>query len=94
VKRIRPALAALCAIVAIGVALGGCTSRTHYPINPPLAKQDPAYGYRLENVANDPDNTGEVLVVLLFSGGGTRAAALAYGALDALRDTKDTVAGK
>jgi NTE family protein len=85
---------ALCAIVAVLIALAGCASRAHYPINPPLAKHDPGYGYRLENLRTAPDNSGEVLVVLLFSGGGTRASALAYGALEALRDTKVVVGGK
>ena len=41
-----------------------------------------------------PDQSADVLVVLLISGGGTRAAALAYGALEALRDTRVMVAGK
>jgi NTE family protein len=76
------------------LVLAGCASRAHYPINPPLEHYDPKYGFRLENVATDPDNAREMLVVLLFSGGGTRAAALAYGALEALRDTDVYVGGK
>ena len=79
--------------VAAVLALAGCASRAHYPINSPLERHDPRYGFRLENVATDPDNARDMLVVLLFSGGGTRAAALAYGALEALRDTDVYVGG-
>src|SRR5262245_47650267 len=78
--------------LGFALVLYGCAS--HYPVNPPLAHHHPSYGFCLENVAHDPDNSRELLLVLLFSGGGTRAAALAYGTLEALRDTTVTTDGK
>ena len=72
----------------------GCERVAHYPINPPLASHAPDYGHRFENSRVQPGESADVLVVLLISGGGTRAAALAYGALEALRDTRVVVAGK
>jgi len=74
--------------------LAGCTDQTHYPINPRLEHYDPKGGYRIENVAADNGNSHVMLVVLMISGGGTRAAALAYGALEALRDSNVVVAGR
>jgi NTE family protein len=64
--------------------LGGCATR---PINPPITQADPSKGYRFETrqaLAKDKDN----LVILAFSGGGTRAAAFSYGVLEFLRKTE------
>ncbi|MCC7280354.1 MAG: patatin-like phospholipase family protein, partial [Chromatiaceae bacterium] len=64
--------------------LGGCATR---PINPPISQVDPSAGYRFETrLARDrnPEN----LVILAFSGGGTRAAAFSYGVLEYLRRTE------
>ena len=92
-SRLRAAaLAAVAAFAAL--ALGACGNDAHYPINPPLAQYDPLGGYRLENIAHDHGNSRELVVVLMISGGGTRAAALAYGALEALRDSRVIVARK
>lgn len=71
------------AMFALGalLLLGGCATR---PINPPITEMDRTTGYRyLTRQAHfkDPQN----LVVLAFSGGGTRAAAFSYGVLEALR---------
>ncbi len=79
-------------IVACAVALAGCEAA--HPVNVPIASQDPAKGYRLERVKADPDNPGDVLVILTLSGGGTRAAALAYGTMEALRDVKLRMGGR
>jgi len=65
------------------VLLCGCATR---PINPPITQTDPTTGYRFESrigKAKDQDN----LVILAFSGGGTRAAAFSYGVLEFLRKT-------
>ena len=74
----------LCLLLVLALA-GGCA---HYPLNAPLAAGAPQAGYRFPPI--DParaDPRDELFVCLSFSGGGTRAAALAYGALVSLRKT-------
>ena len=64
--------------------LGGCATR---PINAPIAQTDPSAGYRFETrLARDRNKDN--LVILAFSGGGTRAAAFSYGVLEFLRRTE------
>ena len=72
------------AAVAIVLALGACATR---PINPPLAHFDPQSGYRWANRPDLPRNDRETLLILAFSGGGTRAAAFSFGVLEELRRT-------
>jgi predicted acylesterase/phospholipase RssA len=62
--------------------LSGCA---HYPINAKLDAHNEDVGYRFKNL-NSSDNTDSLFVILTFSGGGTRAAALSYGVLETLRD--------
>ncbi|WP_186764433.1 patatin-like phospholipase family protein [Pistricoccus aurantiacus] len=62
-------------------------SCAHYPDNAPLEHYDPTTGYRLETLPSE-DNSGSLLLALSFSGGGTRAAALAYGTLERLARTE------
>jgi len=79
-------------ILAGAIVLVGCDARR--PANAPIATQDLTKGYRLQRVKADPDNPGDVLVILTLSGGGTRAAALAYGTMEALRDVKLRIGGR
>ena len=62
------------------------TSCATYPVNPPLFQYNPQSGYRFENL-NAPGNSDSLFVILTFSGGGTRAAALSYGVMEKLRKT-------
>ncbi|HEX9179828.1 MAG TPA: patatin-like phospholipase family protein, partial [Burkholderiales bacterium] len=74
---LRRALALLLALLA------GCASTAHYPLNP--ARPVPlGAGYRLGSVPPG-ENSDSLAVILTFSGGGARAAALAYGVLEELR---------
>src|SRR6478752_6478540 len=82
----------LAPILACAIALAGCDAQ--HPPNAPIATQDLTKGYRLQRVKADPDNPGDVLVILTLSGGGTRAAALAYGTMEALRDVKLKMGGR
>src|SRR5215475_4737879 len=72
--------------MVIVLLLAGCATR---PVNPPITQADPNKGYRYVTRAEHlPKN--DSLVILAFSGGGTRAAAFSYGALEALRDMEVT----
>jgi NTE family protein len=77
-------LTARLALLGCLLLVASCASRT--PGNPPLVKYTPEAGYRFERLERG-DNSDELFVIVTFSGGGTRAAALAYGVLEALRDT-------
>lgn len=74
--------------------LAGCASApVEYESNVPLEKTDPAGGYRLRNL--QPDPSGDSLFInMTFSGGGSRAAALAYGVMRELHRTKFFWEGK
>ena len=77
--------AVLFAIAFVALFVAGCA---HYPVNARLGDAGAAAPYRFPAMVLDrPDPADELFVCLSFSGGGTRAAALAYGALVALRDT-------
>lgn len=76
----RPLLLSLLALLLM---LAGCATR---PVNPPITQADPNAGYAYQTRQQHfNDWSGENLVVLAFSGGGTRAAAFSYGVLEFLR---------
>jgi len=74
-------------LVVLGalIGLGGCATR---PVNPRIPEYVPDSGYqyqtRIHHAPKDPQN----LVILAFSGGGTRAAAFSYGVLEVMRKTE------
>jgi len=77
-------------IIAVLVAcvVAGCATR---PINQPIDRVVPDLGYRGNVVVpKRANNDPSALFVLSFSGGGTRAAALSYGALEELRRVEYT----
>ncbi len=70
--------------VACGLLLAaGCA---HYPVNARLIQSNPNTGYHYRNLTKGT-NTDSLLVILAFSGGGHRAAALSYGVLEELART-------
>ncbi len=79
----------VCAMIFV-VSAVGCA---HYPVNQSINQYDPQVGYRGRNVI-DPANEDQLLVLLSFSGGGTRAAAFSYGVLETFRDTPVTIGGR
>ena len=77
-------------LFVLAFLLHGCAS---YPHNPKLDHYDLGKGYRY-NQLNDQKNSESLFVILTFSGGGTRAAALSYGVLEKLRNTPIVWKGK
>jgi len=65
-----------------------------YPVNPPLAQINHDTGYEYKNVVQQSEESSEVLVLLAFSGGGTRAASFSYGVLKELAETRINVKGR
>ena len=89
-RRRAPRLAVRLAAALATLPLAGCVSLSG--ANTRLEQYDPAHGYRMVggDYHRDP---GRSIVYLAFSGGGTRAAAFAYGVLEELRDTPISVDG-
>ena len=75
------------------IAASFTASCAHFHVNPPLESYNPDIGYRLKNKFS-PEKSDELLLILSFSGGGTRAAAFSYGVLEALADTEISINGE
>lgn len=75
--------------LVMAALVAGCA---HYPENVRLDRYSAEEGYRYANLGSE-DNAGDLLVVATFSGGGTRAASLAYGVLEQLANTEIVVRG-
>jgi NTE family protein len=68
-------------LLAAAFCAAGCA---HYPENPSLATINTNAGYRYSVVREEPA-ADKPFVLLSFSGGGTRAAAFAFGLMEELR---------
>jgi len=81
-------------LLGVMSAVVGCEYVRPIP-NVPLEKWDPTGGYRFTNVAPpEADNSDSLLFVAAFSGGGTRASTLAFGALRELANQQIVWEGK
>jgi NTE family protein len=67
------------------LALSACAA--HYPLNKPIAQYSQQRADRARTL-RPAGSSDRLFVVLTFSGGGTRAAAFAYGVLEELRATE------
>jgi len=91
-ERFRPACAYLLLLVMSVVV--GCEYVRPIP-NVPLEKWEPTGGYRFTNVAPpETENSDSLLFIAAFSGGGTRASTLAFGALRELANQQIVWEGK
>jgi len=75
--------------LALATFCGCAQHRLNQPL-PPAVATNSAYYFHTRVLTNNSD---DLMVVLAFSGGGTRAASLSFGVLEELRDTKYSVAG-
>jgi NTE family protein len=96
-RRLLPCTACLSGLLAALAAalMTGCTAIA--PVNQPIAQVAPNTGYRVGRLLKRTavrNNDPRTLIVLAFSGGGTRAAALSYGVLEELHRTQVTVDGR
>ena len=88
----KPASARLFAVLVFMALTSGCT--TYGKIgNLSKSQRSEAIDYSISLAANSATSR-EVTLVVAFSGGGTRAAALAYGVLQALRDVEIIIDGQ
>ena len=90
----RGRLFGLFALLVLWAMFQGCGYVRPIP-NVPLNKWDPTAGYRFRNLTPpDTNNTDGLLIFAAFSGGGTRASTLAFGALRELALHQITWEGK
>lgn len=79
------------AALALALTLAFATSAcAHFPVNPPLERWAPSSPV----LASDTGRRDDMLILLAFSGGGTRAAAFSYGVLEELRDMELEIGGR
>jgi NTE family protein len=73
-------------IAALALVFAAIGCGTYFPVNQPMRIWDSERGYRAD-VHERPQASDELVLLLAFSGGGTRAAAFAYGVLEELAVT-------
>jgi NTE family protein len=74
-----PRTAYLASIASVGLMVAACATTFNEPLNTPVTSNE-----AILPLATPPDVSGDTVVALAFSGGGTRAAAFAYGAMRGL----------
>ena len=74
----------------LAVQIAACA---HYPVNEQSQTFDPESGYQFDALPQDPGNSDDLFICLMFSGGGTRAATLSYGIMQELKNTRIKVKG-
>lgn len=79
--------------LALSLALAGCASVHNVPLNKPSANPFAGSLIQAAQAAERKGDTGGTVVGLAFSGGGTRAAAFAYGVLKQMQRTPTPRAG-
>lgn len=87
----KPLFLNIFAVLMTAFVMNACTA--HYTVNNKITtiKSVERYSLRYNAVS---DKSDELLLILTFSGGGTRAAALSYGVLQALADTRIALGGE
>ena len=78
--------------MAVALLLSGC-SLVHYHVNEQNAVYSPNSGYRVQSTNLAP-GASKMFMVVMFSGGGARSAALGYGVLEELARNKFEWQGK
>lgn len=74
---------------------GACSNLQYQPIAT-INHVDTTQGYRLQNalINRNSQNQDNVIGIIMFSGGGTRAAAFGYGVLETLKKQQVNISGK
>ena len=82
-------------VAATALALSACSLVKYQPLET-ISEVDLNSGYRFQTALDHKRDSGtsDMMVILMFSGGGTRAAALGYGVLEELERQKIWMNGK
>jgi len=81
-------------VVMLGLLLLIHSACAHYPLNPELESIDAVLQKKDQRLTESRQSSEELFLILAFSGGGTRAAAVSYGVLEALNHVEMPDAGK
>lgn len=89
----RHARAPIVSLLLAALLASGCT--TYFPVNDPIspATIERRSGYRGSRRWSE-ERSNEILLIVAFSGGGTRAASFAYGVLQGLDETRVPIGGR
>lgn len=81
-------------LISFVATASGCTTFGVIDNEPQATSQNSANNYALKGYETATERSDELTLVLAFSGGGSRAAALSYGVMQALRDAQLEVNGE